>query len=329
MLRSWKALRLVALVAMLTALTAARASATPYVLSIESAGRITAASSGKIAFGTFPQVRCELTLAGTLERGPIEDFAGQQFGEVTEVRIGRCEGGEITAALGLPWRLTVNRLLGTLPESATGALFEIVGAALDFSDSGLSCLYGGTADTLMSLTRGGRTGSYTSGTMTAQREPALSLRSGSGLCPSSGSFAGTFTLSPAQTIEVAAGTATMSIRWEPGGGVERNCPAEFGTVNPGGISTRWLNMSNAGDVPLIVAAGSGVSGGFETDYSVEGMPAVGARIKPGRDLSPVKIRYQAPMGVSGPRNSLFTLNVTTDDDPRPISFSCELHAEVT
>lgn len=62
---------------------------------------------------------CNLTLTGTLARGPIS-LAGK-VGEIAEARTSECGGGHSAVASGLPWAITGQTAL-TCPSESTGLL---------------------------------------------------------------------------------------------------------------------------------------------------------------------------------------------------------------
>lgn len=153
---------------------------------IEPGGSITATSSRNATFSAgegaeSSSVTCALTLLGTFVHGTITKTTGTTIGSITGLRWGSCSGGEIEAVLNLPWRLTYNSILGTLPEGVTGMLVTINGMALSFSVfiGFFECLYRGDVGALIAMTR--TTGStYSTGTLITLFLPAMSLISGFG-----------------------------------------------------------------------------------------------------------------------------------------------------
>jgi hypothetical protein len=65
---------------------------------------------------------CDVTLSGTLARGPIT-LAGK-IGEISEVRTSECGGGHTAVASGLPWALTGQTALAC-PSESTGLLATV------------------------------------------------------------------------------------------------------------------------------------------------------------------------------------------------------------
>ncbi len=186
------------------AVAAFASSASAFRATVSRGGAISSVSAGKITFGnSAPRIECNLTLNGSLLTS-FEITANTQMGEVTEVRIANCSGGEVERVLNLPWRITVNTALGRGPDSYTGILFNIVNAAFNLNTffRTINCLYSGTAGALLSLNDTG-TDTYTTAGIRALETVQLPLSRGGELCPREGSFAGTFGLSPQQSITVA------------------------------------------------------------------------------------------------------------------------------
>ncbi len=74
---------------------------------------------GGLGIGLF---LCDVTLSGTLARGPIT-LAGR-IGEISEVRTSECGGGHTAVASGLPWTLTGQTAL-RCPSESTGLLATV------------------------------------------------------------------------------------------------------------------------------------------------------------------------------------------------------------
>jgi hypothetical protein len=177
------------------ALGAATASAGEFQFS--PGGAITGTSLGAITFsGSGVTITCNLTLSGTVTSARVPKVAGTSYGEITSVTIGRCSGGS-AAVLNLPWPVTYNAILGTLPEGVTGVSLTANGTGFAMTFSGIQCLYGGNLTTLLAVT--GRN-PYTTGLYTVPSNSSLPLLSGGFLCPRSGSMSGTFGISPTQTV---------------------------------------------------------------------------------------------------------------------------------
>jgi hypothetical protein len=181
---------LVALLAMGGVAAAANATISP-------AGEIGAVNLGKLSFtGGGITVRCNLTIQSTLARGPIELARGRTFGRTFEVKIAECEGGQVSAPLlNLPWTLTIESILGTIPSAITGLLFTLQRASFNLSVFGgfVNCLYEGPQGALLAMTAVAGTREpwrYQNGliTMLATRLPLI--RGGFG-CPSEGTMSGT------------------------------------------------------------------------------------------------------------------------------------------
>lgn len=182
-------------------------SAAAYDMSIRPAGSISLTSSS-LTFsdaGNIIRVVCPMTLTGALFAGPITIARGNEFGGLSGGRIDPCTGGNAAAIFysGLPWETKVDTVLGTLPSSATGLLFEISGAtfSLIVRILGLTttCQYAGS---FVALT--GWTGSNpytTTGSITVSTS-SLAIEPGRPNCPRAIRLNGTFSLSPIQTITI-------------------------------------------------------------------------------------------------------------------------------
>jgi hypothetical protein len=189
----------------LVALFAATGVASAANATVEPGGAISSVSLGKVSFsGSGITIRCNLTLNGSLARGPIELLRGRTLGSIREVLIRECEGGNVSAILNLPYTITIETILGTIPSAITGLLFTLPRAAFNLSVFGgfVNCLYEGTQGALLGLTAVAGTREpwrYTTGLITTLAS-RLPLRSGSG-CPPEGTMNGTFSLTR-QTISV-------------------------------------------------------------------------------------------------------------------------------
>jgi hypothetical protein len=159
-------------------------------------GSITGTSLGPVTFsGSGISITCNLTLRGTVTSSVVEKRAGASYGAITSVTVGTCSGGS-AVVLGLPWPVTYNSILGSLPDRVTAVSLTINDTGFSVTFSGITCLYGGDATSLLSVT--GRN-PYTT-TLYAVPSNRMGLVRGSFLCPSSGSMSGTFAISPTQTV---------------------------------------------------------------------------------------------------------------------------------
>jgi hypothetical protein len=159
-------------------------------------GAITGTSLGAVTFsGSGITITCELTLSGTVTSRVVEKRAGASYGAVTSVSIGRCSGGS-AAVSGLPWPVTYNAILGSLPDGVTAVSLTVNDASFALTFSGITCTYGGDVTSLLSVS--GRN-PYTT-TLYAIPSNRVPLVRGSFLCPSTGSMSGTFAISPTQTV---------------------------------------------------------------------------------------------------------------------------------
>ncbi len=196
--------KLLALIVAVAALGAVAANASAFRATLERGGAISMASEGKITWGPSGlQIECAYTLSGTLAAS-FELTAGSQIGEVTEVRASSCSGGELEDFLGLPWRLTVNRVVGRGPDSYTGLLLNVVEWSwkLNTFFRIINCLYRGAAGLLIGLNDAG-TNRYTTARVTVLDTVEVPLFGGGELCPSEAVYRGTFNLSPQQSITVS------------------------------------------------------------------------------------------------------------------------------
>jgi hypothetical protein len=194
MSRSTTLARVIVLALAVAALGAGTASAASF--QFNPGGRITGASLGPVTFsGSGITITCNLTLSGTVTSAVVEKRAGTSYGSVTSVRIGRCTGGT-AAVLGLPWSVTYNAILGTLPSAVTGLELTVNGTGFALTFSGITCLYGGNVSSLLAVSG---SNPYTT-TLYALPSNSVPLVSGIFLCPRSGSMSGTFGISPTQTV---------------------------------------------------------------------------------------------------------------------------------
>lgn len=185
------------------ALAATSATAGAFRVTIDRGGPITAASLGPITFEGGGTINCNVTLNGLLLGGPINVAAGEKIGEITEVRTASCSGGSIRAILvgtgASAWPVTINSVPGGLPNSVTSIELLIRGASFNLLVFGgfVECLYRGDVPASLALRATATPGKYTTGLLSLLAN-TLSFVRGSGLCPSSGSMRGTFSLSPAR-----------------------------------------------------------------------------------------------------------------------------------
>ncbi len=198
---------LMAMVAALVLALAMSTTAAALTMTPTPGEAIEAVSQGEVSFtGGLFTIRCPVTLNGTLARSATM-ASGNQFGAVTEVRIGRCSGGVAERVLLLPWRLKFETFLPTAftRENLRGFLFliERVGFELALFGEAIRCLYEGNAAGLVVLTPLEGVGRYTVGAVQALSEKRLPLSSGGELCPSFGTFAATFNVRPTQTVTIS------------------------------------------------------------------------------------------------------------------------------
>ncbi|HEU4703412.1 MAG TPA: hypothetical protein VFS37_13095 [Conexibacter sp.] len=188
--------RLLALVAMaITAVAAGSAAAAEFQFS--PGGTITGTSLGAVAFsGGGITISCPLTLSGTVTSARVPKVSGTSYGEITSVTIGRCSGGS-ASVLSLPWPVTYNAILGSLPNAVTGVSLTATRLGFQLTALGISCLYGGSVATLLAVTG---TNPYTTGLYAVPAGSSAPFVSGSFLCPRTGTMTGTFGITPQQTV---------------------------------------------------------------------------------------------------------------------------------
>ena len=204
-MRKLKTLLLMGAVA-LVALAASSATAGAFTVSNSPAGAIAAASLGALTFSGGATIRCPVTLNGSLLAGPITIAAGERIGSITEVRIGTCEGGSVRRVLvesGSAWPIQINSVPSGLPNSVSSVQILVVNSKFDLSTFGgfVECLYEGSAPASLAVSTTRTAGVYTTGLETVLTNSERFI-SGNNLCPSSGSFAGSFGLTR-QTLTVS------------------------------------------------------------------------------------------------------------------------------
>lgn len=195
------------------ALALAVGSANAYDMEISPGGSVSMSSSSLTFSDTGGLIRvvCPVTLDGTLDgTSQIALVPGNAFGTITAATPGRCTGGIATALVARGWTLTINRVLGTLPGSMTGLLFDLSGLAFELNVTILlpvRCLYGGTAGGLLGTTLiwpGPPAPQYNLGpNWTVLTSVAIPKSASSpSQCPASMRLNGTFALSSAQIVTV-------------------------------------------------------------------------------------------------------------------------------
>jgi hypothetical protein len=111
---------LTSLLSAMALLAASATAASAATITISPGGTIVAAIRGLGFEGiVIPLFVCDVTLGGTLARGPIS-LSGR-VGSITSFRASECSGGHTAAANGLPWSLTGQTALAC-PSASTGLL---------------------------------------------------------------------------------------------------------------------------------------------------------------------------------------------------------------
>lgn len=196
----------VAVVSAATMMAIAAAGASAYDMSVSPAGSFTA-TAATLTFsdgGGVINVACPVTLSGSLSAGSITMAAGNSVGSISGVSVGSCTGGSATALVGTSYDMRINTILGTLPNAATGLLFDVLGFSFEYTVRILTiqirCLYSGTIGVLFGLSG---TNPYTLSNSGVFLGNSVPKAAGHSACPSSGRFNGTMFISPGQTISVS------------------------------------------------------------------------------------------------------------------------------
>jgi hypothetical protein len=118
---------------LIVSLSAAASMATASSLTIIPAGNITATSQGLLSYtttigGTPVTLLCTITLAGTLERGPIPATTGSHMGALTRDLGSSCNnvlGQNVIVQNLLPWLYSWNRDV-RIGDEVIGFLFDVL-----------------------------------------------------------------------------------------------------------------------------------------------------------------------------------------------------------
>ncbi|HMJ02833.1 MAG TPA: hypothetical protein VK506_07820 [Conexibacter sp.] len=210
MIKQIKLLLLTAAIA-LVAITAIASSASALTARVAPGGNITADSNGRLTFGSgSTEIQCDVSLKGDVLTSAGID-AGDQIGsiDIVEINVGTCSGGTVVDVLNLEWRLTVRALLpnaAAAPNNLTGFSIDILDAAFELEGfGGVDCLYRGNAAGLQRTIDTG-VNTYRTEDQRALEEvtlPRVNERSDPFGCPATGSFRGTFDMTPVQSITVS------------------------------------------------------------------------------------------------------------------------------
>jgi hypothetical protein len=117
------------------------------LVSSASAGRLSSSSQTlRTAFrtvtfnGVFGDIRCSVTLEGSLHSRTIAKVAGNLIGYITSAVLGRCEEGRATILREtLPWHARYLSFAGTLP-SITSIRINVIGASFRIQEPFAGCL---------------------------------------------------------------------------------------------------------------------------------------------------------------------------------------------
>jgi len=191
------------------------AQADAFRVTFEPAGAVSFTSALSVLFEAGGlQVRCLITLSGSLLRGPIASAPpGSSVGSISSMRWRSCLEGEISATLvesRAPWTLRYEESRGFLPTAVTSLVLGIDRMALNFSILGgfVNCLYSGNVHGDLTVARAERSGVYTSGRLlfiAGETFTLMTLARGGFGCPTTmvvEDITGS-TLSPRQTITMS------------------------------------------------------------------------------------------------------------------------------
>ncbi len=194
-----------------------------------------------VAAGT---VKCPVTLEGSFHNRSIVKQAGLLVGYVTGATVanGVCTGGNATILSELlPWHLTYNSFIGTLP-NITGVTLNLIRAGFIADFGGNHCRAQTTiaspARGIAGLGFGGRIEG-----LRADETSTIPLTNGPGgvFCNvANGVFRGSATVSQlGSTSSVSVTLIGAPVRLEPS-------PVRFGTVEPGELVRRTVTITNLG-----------------------------------------------------------------------------------
>lgn len=117
--------------------------------------------------GLFGNIRCQVTLEGSLHAATIAKVTGSLIGYITEARLGPCESGTATILREtLPWHAQYDSFAGTLPR-ITRIIIRVIGARFQVREPAFTCLATSTeeAPALGTFTRDTATGVLTGSTI--------------------------------------------------------------------------------------------------------------------------------------------------------------------
>lgn len=220
-----------ALVATLATLAFASAAASGDPFSISPAAGITAAALGALTFSiSIVNIRCPVTLVGSINRGTLQTATGAQIGHVTRPTSG-C-GEVVFLAASLPWEVKVASTRGSLPDAVTGLTLQVANLSFEATTLGVRCLFRGAVEASVPLSPATDAPQpYAMGllALTGNRVPLLR---GDALCPSEAAVTGTLALSPAQQARIEGGTWRPENPYDFGAcEVNRTCTVEIEFIN--------------------------------------------------------------------------------------------------
>jgi len=167
-------------------------------ISVSPGGSITAASLGTVDLigegGLIDiTISCEVALNGSLSTSVVDPNGS--LGSITSGRATNCDNGSAALLFPSAWGLVLD---GSPDLTNTQAALDITNVAFSVTVLGQTCLYTGDIPLTLDYTSIGG-GRFSTGLITVDAH-ALSLASGSFLCPTDGILSGTFALSPLQTL---------------------------------------------------------------------------------------------------------------------------------
>lgn len=130
--------------------------------------------------GAFGNIRCPVTLEGSLHSRTIAKVAGSLIGYITAAALGACESGSATILTAtLPWHVRYASFTGTLPNIATIRI-NVINASFQVREPAFTCLARSTE------------ASPAVGTFTREAGGALTTAAISGSVPTSCGINGSF-----------------------------------------------------------------------------------------------------------------------------------------
>lgn len=151
-------------------------------------------------------IRCAVTLEARFRAETITPTPGAVVGTVTRASTSGCSGGTVSFLTGtLPWNLEFQSFTGTLPE-ITGVELEVIGAAVQATAGGVTCLFQSTGGSPLKALATIRSGAVEVTGLRADETAPIPIFSGGFLCGvGGGRVAGT------ATVTDASGTSEVDV----------------------------------------------------------------------------------------------------------------------